>query len=137
VIGRADRIAAARRFAPPLVMAGQVDKRGARLHYVNCKAVAYTAHAGLRLEDVYPGAMRALRHLAPPQGSLEAPLFAREAGVSVDELYPSRVSFGGEGAGAGWRWKWAVVGALIGACLVGPVGAATLGVAGGLIGGSR
>jgi hypothetical protein len=135
---RETHIAMVRHFAPPFVTTGQLDRRGARLYLVNCRAVEFARDAGLRLEDVYPGAMKALRHLAPPAGSPEALVFAEEAGVPAGDLYPVRVAFGGEvGPQRRWRWGWALAGALIGAALVGPVGAAAMGAAGGFMGGTR
>lgn len=137
MITREARIEAARCFAPPLVTVGQVDRRGARLHFINGRAVAYTQSAGLSLEEVYPGAMRALRMLAPPAGSPEAAPFAREVGVPVGDLYPLTVDFGQEPQNKrSWGWKWAIVGALLGAAAFGPAGSAVIGVAGGLIGGA-
>jgi len=129
------QLAAARRFAPPFIVTGQADRRGAKLHYVNRRAVDYASNAGFGLEDVYPGAGRALRLLAPPEGAPEVDAFARAAGLTPADVYPA---FAGESGGTAkrrWGWRWALVGALVGAALVGPVGAAAMGVAGGFVGG--
>ena len=126
------QIAAARRFAPPLITLDRLDKRGAKLRQVNRRAVDYAHRAGLSVEEVYPEGLWMLRALAPAAESVEAGAFMRTTGLRSDELYPP---FGGEMTGkrGGWRWGWAVVGALVGAALVGPIGA----VAGGILGGAR
>jgi hypothetical protein len=128
----ATQITAARRFAPPLVVAARVDRRGAKLRTVNRRAVDYATRAGMRLEDVYPGGLGVVRSMAPGRGSSEAAAFAAAAGLGLGELYPPS-TFAGEIPRKRWRWGWMAVGAFVGAALLGPVGA----VAGGLIGGTR
>jgi len=134
-----DKLLAARRFAPPFIVAGRADKRGAKLHYVNRRAVDYVAHAGFGIEDVYPGAGKALRLLAPPAGSPEMGGFLRAAGLGMTDVYPAFAGdvMVGPGPRSRWRWGWAAVGAVLGAAFVGPMGAAAMGVAGGLMGGAR
>jgi hypothetical protein len=131
-------VAAAQRFAPPLVVLERVDRRGARIRTVNPGAVAYARRGGFGVEEVYPDGMRVARALAPPLGSKEAGEFAEVTGLTLREVYPP--AFVGEwGGGRGgargtrWRWKWAAVGAVVGAALLGPVGL----VVGGVIGGTR
>jgi hypothetical protein len=124
------QIAAARRYAPPLLVTTRVDRRGAKLRQINRCAIDYARRAGLAFEDVYPGGTAVVRRLAPPKGSHEAKAFARASGLS------HRTLFGGEIESEEplrWRWRWAAVGAIVGAALAGPIGA----VAGGLIGGTR
>lgn len=122
------QIAAARRFAPPLITTGQIDRRGAKLRYVNRRAIDYARRAGLTLTDVYPDGLAAIRALAPAPGTDAEVLFARDLG-----LPPS--AFGAELAipVRRWCWGWALAGALLGAMVVGPVGA----LAGGVFGGVR
>jgi hypothetical protein len=126
------QIEAARRYAPPLITVGQVDRRGARLRQVNRRAVEYVSRAGLALEDVYPGAAGTIRALAPPMGSPEAPMFVRVTGLTAADVYPP-ATFAGEAPKARWRWGWATAGFLVGAACVGPVGA----LVGAIIGGAR
>ncbi len=131
------QIAAARRFAPPLIVMERVDRRGAKLRQVSRKAIDYVTHAGMVLEDVYPGGGVAVRELAPPEGTAEAAAFTRAAGLSMGDVYPavSLAVFSGEGSRRRWRWRWVVVGALVGAVFAGPIGAA-VGLAGGLVDGA-
>lgn len=60
MITRAQRIAAARRYAPPLIEVRQADRRGARVRQVSKRAVDYANRAGLALEEVYPQVSQAL-----------------------------------------------------------------------------
>ena len=140
MLSMTDKLQAVRRFAPPLVVTGRVDRRGAPIRSVSRRAVDYTRSAGFGVEDVYPDAVGAMRALAPPMGSPEAPAFMRATGLSQREVYPPLIScVGGMQVypRRRWRWRWAAVGFLVGAALAGPLGAAAAGVAGGLIGGSR
>ncbi len=129
------QIAAARRFAPPLVVKSRVDRRGAKLRSVDRRAVDYARRAGLRVEDVYPGGLATVRAMAPSQGTPEAAAFASAAGLGLGELYPTM--FAGEAPGRRWRWGWMALGVLVGAAFVGPLGVPLGAVAGGLIGGAR
>jgi hypothetical protein len=131
-VDRALRIAAARRFAPPLVQIGAVDRRGARLRTLNGKAIGYALRSGLPFDDVYPGGIATARRLAPPGGTAEASAFVRASGLPYDVVYPP--TFAGEGPRRRFPWGWTVVGLLFGACAGGPVGLAVGGVAGLLAG---
>lgn len=114
------QIAAARQYAPPLIVVGRVDRRGARLRRVSRRAVEYARRAGMPLEVVYPGGVIAVRRLAPMAGTPEALRFLRATGLPMGEVYPP-VAFGGELRGKR-RWPWIAVGAAIGAMVGGPVG---------------
>jgi hypothetical protein len=135
MVATAAQLEAARRYAPPLITVGQIDRRGARLRQVNRRAVEYVQHAGLALEDVYPGARGTIRALAPPMGSPEAPMFVRATGLPSADIYPggALATFGGETSRARWRWGWATAGFIVGAVVVGPIGA----VVGAVIAGAR
>ena len=123
------QLAAARHYAPPLIVAGRLDRRGAPLRQVNRRAVDYARSAGFGVDDVYPGGLAMIRSLAPT-GGLEMGEFARAAGLLPSELY----SFGAETPSpAAWDWRWTMFGAALGAMFGGPVWAA----AGSLLGGVR
>jgi hypothetical protein len=134
-----DRIAAARRFAPPLLVPTRLDRRGARLRALNPKALAYVRRAGMSLSDVYPEALAHIRRLAPPVGTLDAAAFLSATGLPAADVYPPTQMSGELPAGArrgGKRWAWALAGATLGALAAGPIG---LAVGGGLgwVGGAR
>ncbi len=131
------QIAAARRWAPPLVVQLQADRRGARLRAVNRRAVDYARRAGMRLEDVYPGGLATVRALAPPPGTAAATTFLRTTGLSAAAVYPPPAMSGEASAQKGWRWGWAALGVLAGAALGGPAGAAVGGVLGAVAGRSK
>jgi hypothetical protein len=97
MITRAERIAAARRYAPPLVEVVRADRRGARLRQVSRRAIEYARNAGLTLGEVYPAARSQLGGLAP----------------SVFGADPQPAS-------QPWGWRAAALGLVLGA-LVGPV----------------
>jgi len=124
------QIAAARQYAPPLFVTGQLDRRGAKLRLVNRRAVDYAHRAGMSVETVYPGATGSIRALAPPMGTPEARAFVAATGLSIGEVYAS--DFSGERV-LRWRWGWAVVGFAVGAVILGPIGAAV----GAVVGGTR
>jgi hypothetical protein len=126
------QIAAARKFAPPLITTGQADRRGARLRSVNRRAVDYARNAGIALADVYPLDIVTMRALAPSADSIEASTFVYSAGLTADDVYPTEVTFMGEGPRRHWRWGWAAVGALVGAVVAGPIGAAVGVIVGGV-----
>jgi hypothetical protein len=130
------RIAAARAYAPPLVIVEAFDKRGAKLRQVNQKAVGYAQRAGLALEDVYPGALATLRLLAPPAGSPEAIRFAMSVGVPLSDLYPAPATASGEDTPRlrRRRWAWIAAGLVLGAISGGVSGLLTGGVVGALVG---
>jgi hypothetical protein len=125
----ATQIAAARRFAPPLTTIGRADRRGARVRLLNRRAVDYAKRAGLGVWDVYPEGLMAVQAMAPEQGSAESGTFAAAAGLELADVY-----FGSEvkPIKRRWCWSWAAVGVLVGAALVGPIGA-VVGLAGGLL----
>ena len=126
------QLAAARHYAPPLIVAGRLDRRGAPLRQVNRRAVDYARSAGFGVDDVYPGGMAMIRSLAPT-GGLEMGEFARAAGLLPIELY-SFDTFGVETpSSSSWDWRWTAIGAAVGAMLGGPMWAA----AGSLLGGVR
>jgi hypothetical protein len=128
------RIAAARAYAPPLVVVEAFDKRGAKLRQVNQKAVGYAQRAGLALEDVYPGALATLRLLAPSAGSLEAIRFAMSVGVPLSDLYPAPAAVSGESKSRPRRrWLWVAVGLALGALSGGTANAVVGGVVGALV----
>jgi hypothetical protein len=131
----AEQIRAARRYAPPLVTSGRVDRRGAILRSVSRRAIEYAAAAGMSVEDVYPGEIAAARALTPRAGSAESVEFLRVTGLREAEVYPPVVAIGWDllPSRRRWRWGWIAVGVIVGAALAGPVGA----LAGGLIGGVR
>lgn len=122
------QLAAARHYAPPLIIADRLDRRGAPLRQVNRRAVDYVRSAGFGVDDVYPGGMAMIRSLAPVNG-LEMGEFARAAGLHPADLY----MFGAEAPASGWDWRWTMIGAALGAMFGGPVWAA----AGSLLGGVR
>lgn len=133
------RIAAARAYAPPLVIVEPFDRRGARLRQVNAKAIAYAQRAGMSLEEVYPGAIAMLRALAPPPGTIEAARFARAVGLRVPDLYAvsggaGGTSVGGERSRGRRRWAWIAAGLALGAATAGAGGALVGGAVGGLVG---
>jgi hypothetical protein len=131
------KIAAARRYAPPLFVIEAFDKRGARLRQVNPKAVGYVQRAGLKLEDVYPGAIAQLRLLAPQQGTPEAIRFAMSVGVLMSDLYPPAATVSGEASSKPRhrrRWVWIAAGLVIGIVTGGAVGAAVGSVVGAVVG---
>jgi hypothetical protein len=140
MISTAAKLAATRRFAPPLVTTGRVDRRGANMRLLNRRAVDYARNAGFGVEDVYPDAVGTMRALAPPMGSPEAGAFVRAAGLSFRDVYPPLISCVGGDKALGLRrpsrWRWATVGFFVGAVIAGPIGAA-VGVTVGLIGGGR
>lgn len=138
------QIEAARRFAPPLLVTEQVDRRGARLRHVNRRAVEYAQRAGMQLEDVYPGALAIVRAMAPPAGSIEAPTFVRAVGLRFIDVYPpagAGIVVAGETPSQAlrtrWRWVWPAAGLLVGAAVAGPVGLVVGGGFGVLAGGAR
>ncbi len=133
------KLAATRRFAPPLMVTGQVDRRGASLRSINKRAVDYSRNAGFGIEDVYPSGIPAVRAMAPPPGTPEAAAFVRTSGLRETDVYPLISCVGGSAIypRRRWRWGWVVAGVLVGAALVGPIGAAVGVVAGGLVGASR
>lgn len=134
-----DKLQAARRFAPPLVVTGRVDRRGASLRSVSRRAVDYTRSAGFGIEDVYPSGIRAVRAMAPPKDAPEAAAFVRASGLRETDVYPLISCVGGMQVypKRRWRWGWVVAGVIVGAALVGPIGAAVGVVAGGLVGAAR
>ena len=119
-------VEAARRYAPPLITTGSLDRRGANLRQVNRRAVDYALNAGFGVEDVYPGGLGKIRALAPLWGSPEAFTFAGAAGLAVRDVYPPAPAPKNVRRR---RWKWFVAGILLGAAFGGPLGA----VAGGLL----
>lgn len=128
------RIAAARAYAPPLVIVEAFDKRGAKLRQVNQKAVGYAQRAGLALEDVYPGALDTLRLLAPPVGTTEAIRFAMSVGLPLSSLYPAPAVVSGESTSRPRRrWLWVAVGLALGALSGGTANAVVGGVVGALV----
>jgi len=135
------KIAAARRYAPPLVVVAPIDRRGARLRQISRRAIDYTKNAGLKLLDVYPDALTAVRRMAPAAGTPEATNFVASIGLTTADVYPPatvsgerRVRMRRSGRAGRWRWAWAVVGAAIGGVVAGPIGLAVGGGVG-LLGG--
>lgn len=144
MLTRDQKIAAARKFAPPLIVTAKVDRRGAALRTVNRRAVDYARRGGFRLEEVYPGGLAQVRAIAPPRGSPDADKFLRATGLSVAAVYPpphvlaaQRSRIGADApligaAPARWRWRWSALGAVAGAMAGGPVYAAAGLVLGGV-----
>ena len=135
----AERTAAARRFAPPLLVPTRLDRRGATLRALNPKALAYVKGSGMRLSDIYPDGLATIRGLAPIPRTPDAAAFLRATGLSEAAVYPPAQMAGEAPIVAGRprkRWAWALAGATIGALAAGPLG---LAVGGGLgwVGGSR
>ena len=139
MISTQDKLAATRRYAPPLVVTGRVDRRGAVLRGVNRRAIDYTRSAGFGIEDVYPSGIEMVRAMAPPRDAPESAAFVRASGLSTGDVYPLISCVGGAAAQPRrrWRWGWVVAGVLVGAALVGPIGAAVGVVAGGIMGATR
>lgn len=137
MIDRATAIVAARRYAPPLVVIGTIDRRGARLRRINPLAIGYVRRAGLLLDDVYPGGSVIVRTLAPAQRSHEAQTYVQLTGLAHGDVYPPASSMGAEAPQPRARWGWAATGAVIGAMAGGPWGAAVGGGLGALLGGGR
>jgi len=129
---RTQKLEAVRHYAPPLIVAEQLDRRGARLKSVSPRAVAYAKRAGFGLREVYPADTSRLRELAPASGTPDAVLYAWQLGLTPDEADDV---FGAEPTPppTGWCWKCIVVGFAIGAVVAGPMGAA----AGALLGAAR
>lgn len=132
---RATKIAAARRYAPPLFSYEPLDRRGARLRQVNRGAVDYAARAGLTLNDVYPNAIHIVRGMAPPPGGRDARRFSLATGLPIDEIYPS--PFAGEAPKKRRRWVWTIAGLVTGGVVGGVVGLVAGGALGAFVGGGR
>jgi hypothetical protein len=128
------RIAAARTYAPPLVVVEAFDKRGARLRQVNPKAIGYAQRAGLKIEDVYPGALGFLRSIAPPQGTVEATRFVQSIGVPANDIYPTASISGEASPRRRRRWLWVAAGLVLGVVTGGVSGAVAGGVVGAIVG---
>ena len=100
------QLEATRRYAPPLFVVGQLDRRGAKLRQLNQRAIDYASSAGSTLMEVYP--------------------------QQIGDLYRIDDSkFEGESVSSGWRWGLSTLGFAAGACIGGPIWA----LAGGLLGG--
>jgi hypothetical protein len=138
MVPRADAIAAAKRFAPPLIVIAAIDRRGARLRRINPLAIRYAKRAGLELEEVYPGGTVILRALAPhafAAAVIPRPAFGVEAAGVGSGVGVAGVAVADVSRRSGWGWTAA--GAALGAMAGGPWGAALGGGLGALIGGGR
>ncbi len=124
-----DQIGAVQHFAPPLLVPRTFDRRGATIHGVSPKAVAYARRAGFGLDLVYPREMAQVRQMAPERGTGAARDFLLGSGLTEGEVY----SFGAEAAADGFRWGRAFAGFAVGAMAGGPLWALVMGAVAGAV----
>lgn len=138
---------------PPLLTPAPLVRGGPALQRVSERAVSYVEQGGLRFEDVYPDDVEMLRAIAPNlmeggRVSDAARDFTSATGLPFGVVYPEHAEVivlgevsevSGEprtGRSSGkLRVAATVTGFAIGACLVGPLGAAVGALAAWLAGG--